>query len=125
MTAKPTSLKAVEPDNKVDQHIALTVPITRDHTVVHIRLRDEFGMVYPYTVPATGALSSNLRFISEQWNASHDRLELQIAGRAGAKYRVPLTGDLIGLKVSGGNFCEMCFRSSSHPKHLVHTPPKR
>ncbi len=113
---KPTSLKAVEPDNKVDQHIALTVPITRDHTVVHIRLRDEFGMVYPYTVPATGALSSNLRFISEQWNASHDRLELQIAGRAGAKYRVPLTGDLIGLKVSGGELLRDVLQVSFPPE---------
>jgi hypothetical protein len=99
---KPTTFKAVEPANGLDQHIALMVPITRDHTTVHIRLRDEFGIVYPYAAPVAGAVSSNLRFISEHWNAAHDRLELQVAGRAGAKYHIPLTGTLSGLKVSDG-----------------------
>jgi hypothetical protein len=99
---KPISFKPVDPANEVDQHIALIVPVTHDHTVVHIKLRDEFGILYPYEAPASGAISSNLRFISEHWNATHDRLELQVAGRAGAKYSIPLTGSLTGVMVSGG-----------------------
>src|SRR5208337_4816411 len=72
------------PANEVDQHVELLVPITGDSTIIRVRLRDDFGIVYPFVAPATGAVSSNLRFVSEHWNAAHDRLELQIAGVGGA-----------------------------------------
>jgi glycogen debranching enzyme len=113
---KPTSFKAVDPANEVDQHIALIVPVTREHTVVHITLRDEFGIVYPYEAPANGAVSANLRFISEHWNAAHDRLELQVAGRAGAKYSIPLTGTLTGVTVSGGELMRNVLQVSFPPE---------
>jgi len=102
---KPANFETVEP-NEVDQHIAMLLPITRDHTVIRIRASDEFGIAYPYVAPATGAASSNLKFISEQWNASHDRLELQVAGAWGAKYKVPLTGDLTGVTVGGAELSQ-------------------
>ena len=69
----------------VDQHIAISTPITTDHTVIRVRLERDFGIAYPYVAPAMGAVSSNLKFISEHWNAAHDRLELQVAGAGGAK----------------------------------------
>jgi hypothetical protein len=97
---------AVQPANEVDQHIAILLAITTARTVVRIRLQGDFGIVYPYVAPAMGATSSNLKFISEHWNAAHDRLELQVAGAGGAKYRVPLTGDLAGLMVSGAELSE-------------------
>jgi len=101
VNGQSVKFSAVEPANEADQHIAISVPISRDSTVIRIRLRDDFGIAYPYVAPAPGAVSSNIRFISERWNASHDRLELQVAGAAGAKYRVPLVGDLTGVTVSG------------------------
>ncbi len=107
---KPATFQVVEPANEVDQHIAMLVPITRDRTIVHIRLGNEFGIVYPYVAPATGAVSSNLKFVSERWNAAHDRLELQVAGAAGSKYRVPLVGDLTGVTVSGADLSENLLR---------------
>ncbi len=103
---KPVNFKTVEPANEVDQHIAILVPITRDRTMIRIRLRNEFGITYPYVVPPTGAVSSNLKFISERWNAAHDRLELQVAGARGSKYRVPLAGDLTGLTVNGAELSQ-------------------
>lgn len=101
VNGQPVKFSPVEPGNQVDQHIAVLVPITSDSTVIRVRLRGDFGIAYPYAAPATGAVSSNLRFVSEHWDASHDRLELQIAGAGGAKYRVPLVGDLTGVTVSG------------------------
>jgi len=97
---------AVEPANEMDQHVVILVPITKERTLIRLRLRDEFGIVYPYVVPAMGALSSNLKFVSEHWNDTHNRLELQVAGAAGAKYRVPLVGDLTGVTVSGAGLSQ-------------------
>ena len=48
-----------------------------------------------------GDISSNIRFVSQQWNATHDRLEMHIAGVNGAKYQVSLYGDLTGVTASG------------------------
>jgi hypothetical protein len=98
--------EAVEPANEADRHIAVLVPITNDRTVVRIRLQDDFGIAYPYVAPAMGAVSTNLRFISEHWNATHDRLELQVAGAGGAKYRVPLVGGTTGVTVSGAELSQ-------------------
>ncbi len=103
---KPAKFETLEPGNDVDQHISMLVPINGDHTVVRIRLKDEFGIVYPYVASATGAVSTNIKFISESWNAAHDRLELQVAGAGGATYRVPLAGDLTGLTVRGAGLVQ-------------------
>ena len=103
---KAAKFGTLEPANEVDQHITILIPINGDHTVVRLRLRDEFGIVYPYVAPTTGTVTSGIRFISEHWNAAHDRLELQVAGAGGAKYRVPLTGDLTGLTVTGAGLAQ-------------------
>ena len=103
---KPSKFETLEPANEVDRHITMLIPISGDHTVVRLRFRDEFGIVFPYVAPATGAVTSGIRFISEHWNAAHDRLELQVAGTGGAKYRVPLAGDLTGVTVTGADLSE-------------------
>jgi len=103
---QPARFSPVESTNQVDQHIAMLIPIASERTFIRIRLRDEFGIVYPYVAPATGAFSSNLKFVSERWNASHDRLELHVAGAGGAKYWVPLVGDLSGVTVSGADLSQ-------------------
>ncbi len=102
---KPVAFKT-EPANEADQHIAVPVPITADHTVVRIRMEHDFGIAYPYIAPSMGAVSANLRFLSERWNVTHDRLKLQVAGAAGAKYRVPLTGDLTGVGATGAELSQ-------------------
>jgi hypothetical protein len=103
---KPAKFEKLAPGNDVDQHISMLIPINGDHTVVRVRLKDEFGIVYPYVASATGAVSSNIKFISESWNAAHDRLELQVAGAGGATYRVHLAGDLTGLTARGAELVQ-------------------
>lgn len=91
-----------EPPNGVDQHVHVSVPITTDNAIIRIRYRGDFGIVYPYEVPASGDISTNLKIVSEQWNDTHDRLDLQVAGSSGKSYRIPLVGELAGLTVTGG-----------------------
>jgi glycogen debranching enzyme len=91
-----------EPANPMDQHISVMVRIGAESTTVRIRYRDDFGIAYPYVAPSIGAVSANIKFVSQQWNATRDRLELRVAGVNSAKYEVPLYGDLAGMTVSGG-----------------------
>ena len=90
-----------EPANPVDQHFSLNVPIASDSTTVRLRYRNDFGIAYPYIAPEIGAISSNIKFVSQQWNATHDQLELHIAGVNGRKYEVAVYGDLAGMTASG------------------------
>ena len=91
-----------ELENAIDQHVTVSVPIDADSTTVRIRFRNDFGIAYPYAAPPIGAVTSNIKFVSQQWNPTHDRLELHVAGVNGAKYEVPLYGDLTGMTASGG-----------------------
>jgi len=90
-----------EPVNEVDQHGSVSIPIDADSTTVRIRYRNDFGIAYPYVAPPIGAQSTNIKFISQQWNTSRDHLELHVAGVNGAKYEVPLYGDLAGVTANG------------------------
>ena len=112
-------VREAQPANDIDQHVALTVPITAKSSTVRVRFRDDFGLVYPYRAPAAGAVSSNLKIVSQQWNTTHDRLELQIAGAGGASYEIPLTGDLTGVTVDGGELN----REGASPALKVAFPP--
>jgi hypothetical protein len=94
-------LQPAQPANSVDQHASVTVPITSENTTIRIRFRNDFGIVYPYRPPYAGSVSTNLKIVSEQWNANHDRLELQVAGVGGASYEMPAAGDLTGLTAEG------------------------
>ena len=87
--------------NENDQHATLSVPISTDTTTIRVRVNGDFGIAYPFAVPGEGAPSSNLKIISEQWNAAHDQLQLQVAGVGGAKYVVPIFNAPSGIAVEG------------------------
>ena len=101
VNGRAVPLHAAQPANDVDQHVSITAPIASDNNTIRIRFRNDFGIVYPYLPPAAGAVSSNLKIVSEQWNPTHDRLELQVAGVGGASYEIPVAGDLTGLTTEG------------------------
>ncbi len=76
--------------NENDQHVSVSVPISAEKTTIRLRVSGNFGIGYPYTAPADGAASSALKIVSEQWNAAHDQLVLQLSGISGQTYAVPL-----------------------------------
>jgi hypothetical protein len=100
INGRRAEVRAVE-SNTVDQHVSIELPISTDSTTVRLLYRHDFGIAYPYVAPQIGAVSSDIKFVSQQWNASHDRLELRVAGVSGRRYEVPVYGDLSGMTASG------------------------
>ena len=87
--------------NENDQHATVSASISSDKTTIRLRVSGDFGIAYPFAAPADGAPSSNLKIVSEAWNETHDRLQLQVAGVSGAKYEVPIFNAPSGIAVSG------------------------
>jgi hypothetical protein len=88
--------------NLEDQHVAMTVPITEDETIIDLFVSDNFGIGSPYAPPTDGTQSSALKVISEQWNASHDQLQMQVAGVGGKTYELPIYNAPSGMVADGG-----------------------
>lgn len=105
--------------NDLDQHPSVAVPLAPGTTTIRLHYRRDFGIAYPYSPPQLGATSKSLRIVSEHWNASLDRLEVQVAGAGGATYDVPLYGDLTGLSATGA---ELTRRGGETIIHLAFSP---
>ena len=90
--------------NENDQHATISVPISADKTTIHLHMTGNFGVAYPYTSPADGAVSSNIKVISEQWNTAHDKLVIQVAGISGKTYQLPVFNAPDGIGVQGARF---------------------
>ncbi|HEX8800528.1 MAG TPA: hypothetical protein VF772_18050, partial [Terriglobales bacterium] len=90
--------------NENDQHATISIPITSDKTTIRLRVSGNFGIAYPYAAPADGGVSSNIKIVSEQWNAAHDQLQIQIAGVGGKTYQLPVFNAPSGIGVQGGRF---------------------
>ena len=87
--------------NENDQHATVSAAISGDKTTIHLRVTGDFGVAYPFAIPADGAASSSLRIVSEQWNAAHSELQLQVAGVNGKTYEVPIFNVPSGIGVDG------------------------
>ena len=87
--------------NENDQHVTISVPIATEKTTIHLHVTGNFGIAYPFTAPADGASSSNLRMVSEQWNAAHDTLQIHLAGISGATYELPIFNMPVPFEMDG------------------------
>jgi hypothetical protein len=74
--------------NSVDQHVTAEFPISAESNTLLIRVRNDFGLSQPVTLPPLGGPSRGLRILSQAWSASHDSLTLEVAGAAGADYEL-------------------------------------
>jgi len=74
--------------NSVDQHVLARIPVSGGANTLRIRLKDDFGVAYTSTLPASGATSEGLRVVSETWPPARDRLTLVVSGRSGSQYRL-------------------------------------
>ena len=90
--------------NENDQHATISLPITADKTTIHLRVSGNFGIAYPYAAAADGGVSSNIKVVSEQWNAAHDQLQIQVAGVGGKTYQLPVFNAPSGIGVQGARF---------------------
>lgn len=109
----------VEP-NPVDQHVLVRVPLSAGTNTLHIRLKDDFGLDYHSTLPALGSASEGLRFVSETWSPSHDRLTLAVSGLAGGQYRLSIWDPVQIAAVSGAKLSK---GSDGKGDLLIEFPP--
>ena len=93
--------------NENDQHVTVSAPISSDTMTIRLRYSGDFGVAYPFAVPADGTPSSNLKIVSEQWNAAHDQLQLQVAGVNGKTYEVPIFDAPSGIAVTGARITKL------------------
>src|SRR5215472_11360798 len=87
--------------NASDQHVLVRIPVSEGANLLHIRLRDDFGVAYDSTLPALGSISEGLRIVSETWSASPDRIMLAVSGRPGREYRISVWNPAQVASVSG------------------------
>jgi hypothetical protein len=85
--AKSTVVKTA-----TDQHpeFDLTVP-PGEHTLT-IQHQGNLGFSLPYVPPQLGAMSENLKIVSERWAANGRSVDVTVSGRASRTYRLALTG---------------------------------
>jgi len=76
--------------NDEDQHVIVRFSVSEGQTLVRIVIADDFAITATAALPALGSVSTGLRVLSETWTASHDQLTLNIAGSAGAQYRLSI-----------------------------------
>jgi glycogen debranching enzyme len=85
-----------------DQHVSVDLhPV--EHTYIRIRVRGDFSLAAPVTLPSPGAPSSGVRVVSETWNATHNRLELELSGPAGQECEFRVRGMRNILQLDGGS----------------------
>ncbi|HMK28326.1 MAG TPA: hypothetical protein VK473_01490, partial [Terriglobales bacterium] len=87
---RPAPFKLVS--NLNDQHVQVRVPLFGGPTTVRIRVRHDFGIAVPVSLPQAGASSRNLKVVSENWSADHDQVTFTFSGIAGMSYSLPIRG---------------------------------
>jgi hypothetical protein len=87
--------------NSQDQHLVVSFPLSGGPTTLRVRLRNDFALHVPADLPSLGASSRNLKLLSQAWNATYDSLEVEVSGRSGSRYRLPLRGAEAISRVEG------------------------
>lgn len=88
MNGRPLPFK-VQP-NSNDQHLLLRFPVYGGPNNLVIHMKNDFGLSLKSELPPLGSASRGLRVIRQSWNASKTQLMLQVSGRAGSKYEMPV-----------------------------------
>ena len=88
-----------------DQHVVVRFSPAAGKSAVKISLRNNFAMKVAAELPPLGSTSQNLKIVSENWNAAHDRLTLRVSGRAGRSYEIRTEGSAIA-SIEGGTLSD-------------------
>lgn len=95
-------LKADQERTGQDKHIVLRFKSREGVTRARVRVRNDFGLVVPASLPSLGAKSENLKLVAERWSERGDELVLDVAGLAGREYEIELVGGAQVASLEGG-----------------------
>jgi hypothetical protein len=102
-----------------DQHVVVRYAVPRGQGRLSIMIRNDFGLSWNASLPVLGGTSQGLRVTNESWTASHDRLELDVAGSNGSTYELGVWNVAPLGSVEGAELV----RASSEPSTLrIHFP---
>jgi hypothetical protein len=85
-----------------DQHVVVQVPLAGALNEVRLAVRDDFGIVMPWSAPRLGDSSRNLKLVSENWAADHNTLTLTMDGVGGLTYELHFRGANALASATGG-----------------------
>jgi hypothetical protein len=74
--------------NEEDQHVSMSFPVRDGANSVVIHVKNDFGLTLTNELPRLGSMSQGLRVISSSWNASRDRLTVEVSGIPGQAYEL-------------------------------------
>jgi glycogen debranching enzyme len=88
--------------SEADQHVNVRFAAASGSSTLRIRVRNDFGVTYDASLPALGARSEGLRFLSESWSDTRDTLTMEVAGMSGAAYELTAWNPSQAATVDGG-----------------------
>jgi glycogen debranching enzyme len=88
--------------NDSDQHVMTRFSAYGGPTILHIRVRHDFGISYSSELPLLGQASEGLRILSEAWSNTYDRLSLNLEGLAGKIYELSVFNGQEVVDAEGG-----------------------
>jgi glycogen debranching enzyme len=100
MNGHPIPYKVAK--NGSDQHVSVRFPANPGTSTLKITINHDFGLGLHTGLPALGSTGGGLRVLSESWSPAGDRLELDVAGRAGIAYELSVLGSAQVTGVEGG-----------------------
>jgi hypothetical protein len=74
--------------NEQDQHAAVRFEAHGKSNTLKIRIRRDFNVSYDSSLPRLGSQSEGLRLLSQTWTPRRDAATLELAGAAGAEYKL-------------------------------------
>lgn len=113
----------------VDQHAVVRVNVSKGKLILHLKIKNDFGVSYASSLPELGSSSVGLRLISDSWSASGDQESLQFAGAAGVVYELGVwnpgeVSSVEGAKIKDGKLVVNVPANSSdaypHQKVVIH-----
>ena len=85
-----------------DQHVVMQVPLAGALNEIRLAVREDFGIVMPWSAPRLGDSSRNLKLVSENWAADHNTLTLTMDGVGGLTYELHFRGANALASATGG-----------------------
>lgn len=100
LNGRPIPFK-VQP-NAEDQHVSLRFAANVGKNEVVVKLKNDFGLSFINELPPLGSTSRGLRVLSETWNSTHSKLDIQVSGRANRQYEMAVWDPAQISSVDGG-----------------------
>jgi hypothetical protein len=96
---RPLTIRRIE--NRTDWNASVDATIPEGDSTIRLRHAKRFGLAVPVDAPEPGLGSSNMKLVSEQWKSGGKQLVVELSGRGGRRYEIPVVGSTFIAGLSG------------------------